>query len=228
MFDNDNNTDEEMRQRRKRQQQQQQQYPGDGTSLTANNLVSSAADLLFGPSALAAATRDRAPKSSDPSKPPSSSGSPLPAAALFASSAALSEPDASQPAYRLRAIWAPARSSASSDPDALDSQRPLYLCPADCSGKGSCVADGECACAPGFGGWRCQGRALDVSPGQGAAGRLPVGGWAFFRLPRSPQEGLTVRLDARGGGRPLLLARAGGPVGGAEPTEKSCRSGRCE
>lgn len=209
IFDNDNNTDEELKKKRKKEEQQQQRrsplVPVDGTSLTANNLVSSAADLLFGPSVLSAATA----KASDPSK--AAEASPLPAAALFASSAALSEPDASQPAYRLRAIWAPARSSSASD---SDSPPRSYLCPAGCSGRGACVADGECSCAPGSGGWRCQGTALDVSSGEGAAGRLPVGGWAFFRLPRSPAWGLTVRLDARGGGRPLLLARAGGPIGG--------------
>ena len=211
MFDNDDNTDEEMRRaRRQRQQrQQQQQRGGEQKALPSNSLVSSAADLLFGPSALAAATA----RASDPKRPSlsalPSAALPQSAATLFASSAALSEPDSSQPAYRLRATWAPPRSDSAS----LGPESP-YLCPADCSGRGSCVADGECACSPGSGGWRCQGRALDVSPGQGAAGRLPVGGWAFFGLPRSPREGLTVRLDARGGGRPLLLARAGGSVAG--------------
>ena len=205
MLDNDDDVDadearEEGRRRRQKQQQQQQQR-----GLPSNTLVSSAADLLFGPSALAAATA-RGAKAPDASRP-SPASPPLSAASvLFASSAALSEPDASRPAYRLRATWAPAPSEGGPET--------LFLCPADCSGSGRCVADGECSCAPGAGGWRCQGRALDVSPGRGAAGALPVGGWAFFRLPRSPREGLTVRLDARGGGRPLLLARAGGAVAG--------------
>jgi hypothetical protein len=195
MLDNDDDDDdvdadearEEGRRRRQKQQQQQQQR-----GLPSNTLVSSAADLLFGPSALAAATA-RGAKAPDASRP-SPASPPLSAASvLFASSAALSEPDASRPAYRLRATWAPAPSEGGPET--------LFLCPADCSGSGRCVADGECSCAPGAGGWRCQGRALDVSPGRGAAGALPVGGWAFFRLPRSPREGLTVRLDARGGGR---------------------------
>lgn len=206
-FDNENNTDDDVKRKRRQQEpaaphRSSPLTPDDGTSLTANNLVSSAADLLFGPSALSAATA----KAANPSSKASSSSPPLPASALFASSAALNEPDASQPSYRLRAIWSPARDSSESDSP--------YLCPADCSGRGTCVADGECSCSPGTGGWRCQGRALEVSPGRGAAGRLPVGAWAFFRLPRSPQEGLTVRLDARGGGRPLLLARAGGAISG--------------